>query len=137
MTHETDGDRRARLAEIRAATPSDDRAIWQERQFLLAELERVERLCVAHRNAAGIAGQERDAARAELKQWVDRFGGWSSIPDAAAALEWKRLYDAAQARIVELEKVATHPDCWGGGAAFQRDRAAALRAPEPDKGGAE
>lgn len=70
----TPEERAARVEEIRKATPSDGCAIWQERQFLLAELDRVTAERDEYRLGAEVGNRigtgairERDAALARME----------------------------------------------------------------------
>lgn len=79
-------ERAAEVERIRKATPSDDRAIWQERQFLLAELDRVtvERDEVISRTSYHLR-EERDAALAQVKALEDVCG--KAVVEAAVVVE--------------------------------------------------
>lgn len=111
MTRE---ERKARLEEIRTATPSDDRAIWQERQWLVqecdvlrAELERVEAEAVAAWRCEKATSAERGAAAARAERaerWrAGQEEAWSLISTHLGDIGIERVSDAVGRVVAERD----------------------------------
>lgn len=123
----TPDERERRLAEIRTAAPSDALAIWQERQFLLAELDRVtadakeadacwratEKAKFLWADRAREAADQRDAAIAERDRLSGLLGP-GGLPESQqlrmASYRIETLVDERKGMDAEVARIASERD---------------------------